>query len=333
VQPKDHALIYLIPGIDNFPREDLIKGIHYFDSVTDLLSKVTSDPNLISVPNNCTNDDKCNCETSSNSLHPTLQNSEVNLMEFTVIDTSLVEQEGVPCKIRTLRSLPLDTFTTTYGLLCKPEDDKSAAPERLDAADSPNESTDVGKDKPVELNLAENNALEDAKLKSKKRVYVHDAAKLSKRRRTGSSKFTTETYENDQSNPHCADDLSFKSHVLEPESEKKKISQASQPSVNLNLPDLTSTSDENNEKEGVTNNSWRRGTINRPPTTKALESLAMGFLETAKRKDSESKSCSSRLTRRACRAVETVIIGAHENVPMTASVSPCACSDDLMDHV
>jgi hypothetical protein len=95
------------------------------------------------------------------------------------------------------------------------------APEKLVVVDSPNESTDVVKDEPVE-NLADKNALEDAKLKSKKRVYVHDAAKLSKRRQLGLSKFKTETYGNDQSNPPCTDELNFKSHLLELESRKKK---------------------------------------------------------------------------------------------------------------
>lgn len=333
VQPKDHALTFLIPGIDSFPREDLIKGIHYFVSVTDLLSKVASDPNLICVPNNGANDDKNNNENSSSCLRAKLQNSELNLMKFTVIDTSIVEREGVPCKVRALRSLPLETFTTTHGLLDKPEVDRSA-PERSGAVDCRNKSSDVAKDEPVELNLSEKNALEDAKLKSKKRVYVHDDATLSKRRRLGSSKFKTETCENYQNNPHCTDELRLEGHLLEPESAGKGTSQASQSSVDLNLPDLTSTSDENYEKEGANSNSSRRhGTRNRPPTTKALESLALGFLGTTKRKDSEIKSCLSRRTRRARKSVETVISGSHENVPMAACASPCACSDDQIDHV
>ncbi|XP_078160707.1 uncharacterized protein LOC144556085 [Carex rostrata] len=319
VQPKDHALTFLIPGIDSFPRGDLVKGIHYFDSVTDLLSKVTSDPSLISVPNNGANDDKNNNTSSSSSscIRPKFQNSKSNLMKYTVIDTSIVEGEGAHCKIRSLRSLPLDTSTTTRDLLDRPEVDKSA-PECLGPVDSLNESG--------EINLGEKNALEDAKLKSKKREYVNDATTLSKRRKLGLSKFKTETRKNDQSIPPCTDELSL---------EAKRISQAYQPSIDLiNLPDLTSTSDENNENEGTSsNNSRRHGTRNRPPTTKALESLALGFLGTAKRKASEIKICPNRPTRRARKSVEPVISRSHENVPMAACVSPCACSKDLIDQV
>ncbi|XP_078158555.1 uncharacterized protein LOC144554161 isoform X3 [Carex rostrata] len=230
VQPKDNTSIFLIPGIDSFPREDLVKGIHYFDSVTDLLSKVASDPNLISVPKIGANDDIDNKENSSSCFRPKLRNGELNLMKFTVIDTSIVEMEGVPCKIRALRSLPLDK--SEIG---------TSVPKRWDPE----------KD--------EKNALKDAKLKSKNRVYVNDATNhLSKRRRVGLSKFKTKTCENDQSTPPCIDDQSDY------------------------LPDITSTSDENNEKEGTgSNNSRRRhGTRNRPPSTKALESLALGFLGT-----------------------------------------------------
>ncbi|KAF3340741.1 hypothetical protein FCM35_KLT09585 [Carex littledalei] len=133
-------------GKSSFPREDLFKGIHYFDSVTDLLSKVASDPNLISVPQNGANDDKNNNENSSSCFRPKLRNGELNLVKFTVIDTSVVEGEGGGhCKIRALRSLPLD----------KSEVDRSA-PERWG---------------PAEDETVEKNALKDAKLKAKNRVY------------------------------------------------------------------------------------------------------------------------------------------------------------------
>ncbi|KAJ4776034.1 arginine-glutamic acid dipeptide repeat protein [Rhynchospora pubera] len=343
VQPKDHALIFLIPGIDSFPREDLVKGIHYFDSVTDLLSKVASDPNMISVPSNGADNVETNAENSSNSLCPKLQfpNSELSLMKFTVIDTSIVEGE-VPCKIRALRSLPLHTFTATRDLLDKPEVDMSA-PEGSDRSNSLNKSINLEKDEPFEINLAEKNSLEDAKLKSKKRVYVDNATTLSKRRRLGLSKAKIETCENDQNTPPCIDELSLRSQFPEPEVEAKGMApeveakntpQATQPSIDLNLPDLTSPSDESNEKVGAnSNNSRRHGTRNRPPTAKALESLALGFLGTTKRKDSEIKSSRNRPTRRARKSVETVISGPHEGVSIGACVSPCAFTEDLIDQV
>ncbi|XP_078158553.1 uncharacterized protein LOC144554161 isoform X1 [Carex rostrata] len=268
VQPKDNTSIFLIPGIDSFPREDLVKGIHYFDSVTDLLSKVASDSNLISVPNNDANDDINDNENSRSCFRPKLQNGYMNLVKFTVIDTSIVEGEGTPCKFRALRSLPLN----------KSEVDTSV-PEKWG---------------PEEDETVEINAIKDAKLKSKNRVYVNDATNhLSKRRRVGLSKFKTKTCENDQSNPPCTDDQSDY------------------------LPDLTSTSDGNNEKEGTDSNNSRRrhGTRNRPPSTKALESVSLGFLGTTNRPTFGPR-----------KSVETVICGSHENVPIAA------CSKDLIDQ-
>ncbi|KAL0414716.1 UNVERIFIED_CONTAM: hypothetical protein Sradi_1673300 [Sesamum radiatum] len=54
-QPKDqgyvagskHCLVFLMPGVKKFSRRKLVKGDHYFDSVTDVLSKVAKDPGLI----------------------------------------------------------------------------------------------------------------------------------------------------------------------------------------------------------------------------------------------------------------------------------------------
>ncbi|KAF2289194.1 hypothetical protein GH714_029343 [Hevea brasiliensis] len=54
-QPNDHGfaaasrhyLVFLIPGIKKFSRRKLVKGNHYFDSVTDVLNKVASDPALL----------------------------------------------------------------------------------------------------------------------------------------------------------------------------------------------------------------------------------------------------------------------------------------------
>ncbi|KAL1072070.1 hypothetical protein V6Z11_D11G129200 [Gossypium hirsutum] len=53
-QPKDqvfaglkNSLVFLIPGVKKFSRKRLVKGNHYFDSVTDVLNKVASEPGLL----------------------------------------------------------------------------------------------------------------------------------------------------------------------------------------------------------------------------------------------------------------------------------------------
>ncbi|XP_010555968.1 PREDICTED: uncharacterized protein LOC104825341 [Tarenaya hassleriana] len=59
-QPKDHGygygygyvtskdyLVFLVPGVKKFSRWELVRGNHYFDSVSDILKKVASDPELL----------------------------------------------------------------------------------------------------------------------------------------------------------------------------------------------------------------------------------------------------------------------------------------------
>ncbi|XP_072958847.1 uncharacterized protein [Typha angustifolia] len=127
-QPKDlssvgskHALVFLIPGIKKFSRNKLVKGNHYFDSISDVLSKVASEPSLLVLD---AEEAKCNGGNSDENgwatdakldqnglsdhqqqcyVPPGLPNDNSVMMKFTVIDTSLVK-EGL-CKVREL-SLP-----------------------------------------------------------------------------------------------------------------------------------------------------------------------------------------------------------------------------------
>ncbi|KAF8006536.1 hypothetical protein BT93_K0744 [Corymbia citriodora subsp. variegata] len=53
-QPQDyrlcgsnHPLVFLIPGVKKFTKGCLVKGNHYFDSISDILNKVASEPELI----------------------------------------------------------------------------------------------------------------------------------------------------------------------------------------------------------------------------------------------------------------------------------------------
>ncbi|CAJ1921386.1 unnamed protein product [Sphenostylis stenocarpa] len=46
VRSKDY-LVFLIPGVKKFSRRKLVKGDHYFDSVSDVLNKVVAEPNLL----------------------------------------------------------------------------------------------------------------------------------------------------------------------------------------------------------------------------------------------------------------------------------------------
>ncbi|KAK8718082.1 hypothetical protein V6N13_045328 [Hibiscus sabdariffa] len=141
-QPKDQAfsglknsLVFIVPGVKKFSRRRLVKGDHYFDSVSDVLNKVASEPGLIELeiegpkgsgagedlenqldpvikqdPDINSTKDKRNCY-----LKPRKSGCNRDLMKFTIVDTSLVKgAEG--SKVRELRSLPLEvTSLSTYS--------------------------------------------------------------------------------------------------------------------------------------------------------------------------------------------------------------------------
>ncbi|XP_072975023.1 uncharacterized protein [Typha angustifolia] len=131
-QPKDlssvgskHCLVFLMPGVKKFSRKKLVKGNHYFDSVSDVLSKVACDPRLLELDidgvegssnsrdeNGWTTDTKLDQNGLSDQqrhcyLRPRLPNCNSELLKFTVVDTSFVQGEGT-FKLRELRSLPVD---------------------------------------------------------------------------------------------------------------------------------------------------------------------------------------------------------------------------------
>lgn len=129
-QPKNdgyvgskHSLVFLIPGIKKFSKRKLVKGNHYFDSITDVLNKVASDPKLLELEVNEINgstvkdeygwdmDAKSDQIDKSNHqrplyLRPRVPSCNSEVMKFTVVDTSL--SHGEPHKIRELRTLPMD---------------------------------------------------------------------------------------------------------------------------------------------------------------------------------------------------------------------------------
>ncbi|XP_028751591.1 uncharacterized protein LOC114711367 [Neltuma alba] len=119
--PCKNSLVFLVPGVKKYTRK-LVKGNHYFDSVSDVLGKVASDPELIELEsvtdNNCkslegngwTNETKLDLENSTDQqrhcyLKPRTPNRSMDVLKFTVVDTSLASEKM--SKVRELRSLPV----------------------------------------------------------------------------------------------------------------------------------------------------------------------------------------------------------------------------------
>ncbi|KAE9601995.1 hypothetical protein Lal_00040918 [Lupinus albus] len=111
-----HSLVFLVPGVKKFSRK-LVKGDHYFDSITDVLGKVASDPGLIDLEtiadNDCTSKDEnvMGWENSPDQprrcyLKVKTPTRIIDVMKFTVVDTSLASERTT--RVRELRSLPAE---------------------------------------------------------------------------------------------------------------------------------------------------------------------------------------------------------------------------------
>ncbi|KAK1559667.1 hypothetical protein Q3G72_017092 [Acer saccharum] len=161
-QPKDqgfsgskNSLVFLIPGVKKFSRRKLVKGDHYFDSISDVLNKVASDPGLLEIEVEAAKGReykeeekldqimKQNSDGLSNKrqhyLQPRKSSYNRQLMQFTIVDTSLFRGAGRP-KVRELRTLPFETtgVSTPSSLSSESEQDTSE-----DEEDEEEEETDT----------------------------------------------------------------------------------------------------------------------------------------------------------------------------------------------
>ncbi|KAI3894131.1 hypothetical protein MKW92_052059 [Papaver armeniacum] len=146
-QPKNqignsskNPLVFMVPGVKKFSRKKLVKGVKYFDSVTDVLSKVASDPKLmeledeagkgnIDTQENDSDNKKMKHDSGGDSDHkrrsylkpqpqPQPPESNSDPMKFTVIDTSMGDgEDSLP--VRKLRSLPVETTETSSSASLK----------------------------------------------------------------------------------------------------------------------------------------------------------------------------------------------------------------------
>ncbi|KAL6964769.1 hypothetical protein U1Q18_035826 [Sarracenia purpurea var. burkii] len=125
--PK-HQLVFLMPGVKKFSRRKLVKGDHYFDSVSDVLSRVASAPDLIElkaeVPmlTSCKEANKRDQESELDHnetddhhqhcyLKPRVSMCCPNPTMLTIVDTSLSREEK-SYKVSEVRILPADIKNT-----------------------------------------------------------------------------------------------------------------------------------------------------------------------------------------------------------------------------
>ncbi|MCH86260.1 hypothetical protein A2U01_0007114, partial [Trifolium medium] len=156
-----NTLVFLVPGVKKFSRK-LVKGNHYFDSLSDVLGKVASDPELIDLEtnadNDCTNnegngwtkDTKLDRENSPADeprhcyLKVKTPNRSTDVIKFTVVDTSLASEKTN--NVRELRSLPFGVLTAST-LDTDSDDESTSEEEETNESESANGTCfDSGKD-------------------------------------------------------------------------------------------------------------------------------------------------------------------------------------------
>ncbi|KAF6142694.1 hypothetical protein GIB67_015180 [Kingdonia uniflora] len=151
-QPKNrnyanskHSLVFLIPGVEKFSRR-LLKGNHYFDSVTEVLNKVALDPRLIELGNEATEASEENGWCTERKLDIDFEHlynlrdrylQRLDLIMYTTVDTSLDSEEDRNT-VRTLRSLPLPAISNSSSptsLPNKSDDSSEESVNELDTSD------------------------------------------------------------------------------------------------------------------------------------------------------------------------------------------------------
>ncbi|KAK7277941.1 hypothetical protein RJT34_22961 [Clitoria ternatea] len=129
-----NLLVFLIPGVKKFSRKKLVRGDHYFDSVSDVLSKVIAEPNLLELKVKKAKASGCNDEKAEKGskeddqpdhhcyLKPQASKNSADHVKCTFINTSLVHG-AKSSDLRKLKSLPgnlvgkieVDAAHTTYN--------------------------------------------------------------------------------------------------------------------------------------------------------------------------------------------------------------------------
>ncbi|KAI3679019.1 hypothetical protein L6452_38326 [Arctium lappa] len=115
VQPRNNGLqnsknlVFLVPGVvAELSRNELTKGVHYFDSLTDVLSKVASEPELLELESNP--DEPVGSDANQDPqdyVETNVPQSDRDLKLFTIVDISSDRDRDGVIKSIELPSLPV----------------------------------------------------------------------------------------------------------------------------------------------------------------------------------------------------------------------------------
>ncbi|KAI3692511.1 hypothetical protein L6452_32328 [Arctium lappa] len=361
-----HSLVFLMPGVKKFSRR-LVKGDAYLDSVTDVLNKVASEPQLLELDDSEENGEtgtKLEDEEEEDGilekrkshcyLQPRAPNRSTILMKFTVVDTSL--SRGNIIKVRELEPMKLIARSHSdevHSELVSSDESDSANTFLVDQETTANgpkskkQKTSGEKKLHAKKHLKTTNGsdsvlpeatkkLTKANLSRKSKPENSDSGHYAKRRRRLSAcsrmdskacsslerdidDLTENIYSHvgssSQANPKLSSNLSFSSRCSSIDTVEEQQQPQLMNLIDLNYPHITPTfgncefgtetvdvKDErtkpgsqkqsasmvgaDEQQNGV---SRRQSTRNRPPTARALEALANGFLTVNTRKKDKEK--------------------------------------------
>ncbi|KAI0518646.1 hypothetical protein KFK09_006082 [Dendrobium nobile] len=319
-----NTLVFLIPDIRKFSRK-LVKGDQYFDSVTDVLSKVASDPQLLELKTEGAEENGIAKDESltsvSNHRHPSylrprFANCNAELMKFTVVDTSLVDVAAGSFKLRELRSLPievaghndmeetnsdssLENSTDTSSNVkvsseeaCIPTSIQLNQPENL-TNDSNLEGENIQPNKRIQQDQSTCLApiLKRQRLSACKQAMRNGYHKLLFAEKTDSDMKAVETSEKASSTTSLGSSFEDRFYLEKPQRALFDLNQPQFP-LDFDMEPLYQNAakqqyfdgsqvpwnQNSSADEEPSRNGRRHGTRNRPPTAKALEALASGFL-------------------------------------------------------
>ncbi|XP_071737290.1 uncharacterized protein [Rutidosis leptorrhynchoides] len=318
------SLVFLMPGVKKFSRR-LVKGEAYLDSVTDVLNKVALDPQLIEL--DCDENGKTEVKLENEEeeqehrfpekwksycyLQPRAPNTSLGnvLMKFTVVDTSL--GGGKVVSVREFGpgkwNSRCRSDETHSELVSSDESDQETRVVKkqkvLDERKKPEKKNDGSDECPTRKVMKEN-----LSRKSKQKISGHNAKKRRKltaccrvdskggsslERDMGSSSHVGSSSQanNVNHNHKLSSNLSFTSRCSSIDTVEEQ---------GVDLIDLNVTPECGNgefvrqvkenivsPKEQENGGSRRQSTRNRPPTARALEAFANGFLTVNSRKKSK----------------------------------------------
>ncbi|KVH94447.1 uncharacterized protein LOC112517802 [Cynara cardunculus var. scolymus] len=328
--PKN--LVYLVPGVTEFSRNELKKGIHYFDSLTDVLSKVASEPELLELEsdqeepvNSDANKDPDNQE-HQDYVEPDVPQSNQDLKMFTIVDASLDRDKDGIFKLTELPTYMVEEETGELDVTESRNQASSNVPQsNLDSKPFTIVDTSLDRDKDGVVQLMELPNLPVSEPTYHVEQGPGENIGFQEKTSSGNNGEHEEMVEEPRSKnkhePQIIIDLNLSRMI--PHTDPNQSSLSAEPTSNQ--VESSNGAGANMQQQLVLEPQRRYSTRSRMLSTKALEALAFGYLSPKKkRKTAEEKTPRQTIavSSGGARNVENAVNGALNGATDTVERSP-----------